>query len=399
MRLLGVVSLALFFEAYDLSMLTSALKHIATDLGMAPDELGGRLALIRLGALPAFALVPLTDRIGRRRMFLVSVVGVGLGTFLTAFSPNAAAFVAMQMVTRPFVLVGSAVAVVIVTEEFPAAHRGWGVGMLGALSACGHGLGALAFAAIDVLPWGWRSLYAFGAVPLLLLPVFRRGVPETDRFARRRNATPSRTAWHAPFLHLVRDYPGRAVGLALAGGLLAFGEVAVFQFTGYHTQTVHGWSPGRYSTMVIVGGAFGIVGNVVAGRLGDRVGRRLVGMGFMALCPLAAWVFYLGPSTTVPVAFALFVFCATASGVIVRALSTELFPTDHRGTSAGLFAVVQTLCWAAGLAAVGVGTDSAGDIARRTSVLSVAILAGGLVLLRLPETRRRELEAISPERI
>ena len=55
--LLGLVSLALFFEQYDNSMLTSALKYIATDLGMAEHDLGGFLAIIRLGSLPAFLLV------------------------------------------------------------------------------------------------------------------------------------------------------------------------------------------------------------------------------------------------------------------------------------------------------------------------------------------------------
>ena len=76
-------------------------------------------------------------------------------------------------------LTASAVAFVIVTEEFPAIHRGWAIGMLGALSSCGNGLGAALFAAIDSLPYGWRSLYVVGLVPLLLVPLLRRRVPET----------------------------------------------------------------------------------------------------------------------------------------------------------------------------------------------------------------------------
>ena len=60
-RLLGLVSLALFFEQYDNSMLTSALKYIADDLGMAEDQLGWFLALVRLGAVPAFLIVPFAD--------------------------------------------------------------------------------------------------------------------------------------------------------------------------------------------------------------------------------------------------------------------------------------------------------------------------------------------------
>ena len=104
-------------------------------------------------------------------------------TFLTAFAQTPLQFVVVEMAARMFMLAGVAVAVVIIAEEFPSEHRGWGVGMAGALSATGYGLGAALFAAIDVLPYGWRALYAVGVVPLLLLPVLRREIHETSRFA------------------------------------------------------------------------------------------------------------------------------------------------------------------------------------------------------------------------
>src|SRR5215470_1390488 len=91
--LLGLVSLALFFEAYDNSMLTSALKFIATDLGIGEHDLGRTLALIRLGSLPAFILVPFADQIGRRRVFLASVIGFSVLTFATAFTQTATQFI------------------------------------------------------------------------------------------------------------------------------------------------------------------------------------------------------------------------------------------------------------------------------------------------------------------
>ncbi len=404
MQLLGLVTLALFFESYDVSMLTAALKYIAADLGIAETELGGYLAVIRLGALPALLVVPLTDRVGRRRMFLVAMLGVSVGTFATAFTQTPLQFVTVQMLTRTFVLTGAAVAAVIVTEEFPAEHRGWGIGMMGALSACGFGLGAALFAAIAVLPYGWRALYAVGLVPLVLLPRLRRDVRETDRFtqhreARRRAGDPLTGfgGWHRPLTGLARTHPLRALGITAAAGLFAVGETSVFQFTGYFTQTVHGWSPGQYSAMVLIGGGVGIFGNVVAGQLGDRIGRRVVGALFLVLFPVFAWLFYGGPGWSVPLAWTLFIFCETAGTAIIRAFSTELFPTSQRGTSAGWVSLVQTLGWAGGLALVGMGTHAPGDIARLTSLVSLTALPAAVAILLLPETRRRELEAISRE--
>ena len=83
--------------------------------------------------------------------------------------------------------------------------------------------------------------------------------------------------------------------------------------------------------------------------------------------------------------------------MIIRAFSTELFPTSHRGTSAAWLSLVQTLGWAMGLALVGLGTREPGDIARMTSLISLVALAGGFALLFLPETSRRELELLSDE--
>lgn len=398
LRLLGLVALALFFESYDLSMLTSALPYIAADLHMSTSGLGFDLAIIRLGALPVVLVVPAIDRLGRRRLFLAAIVATSLGTFATAFAPSQAAFVVLQMAVRGSMLLGAATAVVIVTEEFPAAHRGWAIGALGALSASGHGLGALFFSMIEHLPGGWRALYAAGIVPLFLLPLFRRQVTETARFARLSAAADTaRTGWTGPLRAFLRTHPDRAGRLTAATLLVSIGDAATFQFTSYVAKEIHGWTPGQYASMFILAGAVGIVGNGVAGWLGDAVGRRRVGAAFLSAFPLAAILFYNGPGWTMPIAFGVFVFCQTAGGTIIRAFSAELFPTAHRGTSAGWISLVQTAGWALGLALVGLWASDAADIAHATSAVAFSVLAGGLVLLGLPETRRRELEHISEE--
>jgi MFS family permease len=400
LTLLGLVSLALFFESYDLSMLTAALKQIADDLGMAEQDLGRYLGTIRLGALPALAVIPLADRLGRRRLFLGSLIGVSATTVATAFTDGPLSFVACQMGTRVFLVTGTSVAIVIVTEEFPAAHRGWAIGMMGAIAAGGHGLGALLFSQIERLPWGWRTLYLFGVVPLVLLPQFLRGVRETRRFThgrRERQARGDGGRWLAPLLALARAYPDRAAVLTTAVFLVAVGDVSVFQFTSYYAQTVHGWSPSRYAAMFVLAGAVGVIGNVVAGRLGDRLGRRAVGTVALSVFPATAWCFYAGPGWGMPIAFAAFVFCQTAGVTILRALSSELFPTSYRGTAAAWAMLVQTVGWASGLWLVGIGMRAGAPLASATTRLATAVVVGGLLLFALPETGRRELEAISDE--
>jgi MFS family permease len=78
LRVLGFVTFALFFEHYDTSLLANALKYIREDLQIAEQDLGLFQMLIRAGALPAFLVVPFVDRVGRRRLFLLSLIGLSI---------------------------------------------------------------------------------------------------------------------------------------------------------------------------------------------------------------------------------------------------------------------------------------------------------------------------------
>lgn len=398
-RILGIVALGLFFESYDLSLLTSALKHISEDLGMAEHELGFYLGAVRLGGLVAFFLLPLADRLGRRRVFLASLIGMSVFTLGTALAQTPLQFVAFQLITRAFIATLAAVGIVMLAEEFPAAHRGWGVGILGALAAFGHGLGALLFAAIDVVPFGWRALYAFGALPLLLLPRFRRELQETMRFRlHQEQTTGSRRGIAASLLSLLalaRGNPRRAALVGGAGMIHALGAISVFQFASLFVQNEHGWLPWHYSVMLLTSGGVGIVGNVVAGRLGDRAGRRAVGMAAFTLFPIAGIAFYNGIGWLLPLAFIAVVFSSSAGDVIVRIFSTELFPTSQRGASAAWLTLLQTIGWILGLWVVGVGRWAGVSLPMMISAVSATVLVAGALLLRLPETRQRELEELS----
>jgi putative MFS transporter len=334
-------------------------------------------------------------------VFLASVVGMSLGTLATAFSQSAWQFVALQMVSRTFLITASATAFVIVAEELPAARRGWGVGILGALGAFGFGLGALLFAAIEILPFGWRFLYAVGVVPLLLLPRFRREVAETSRFVRDRGTGEdlghALASWLDPLRVIVQRHPGRAIGIALLGALAAGGHASGFQIMGDYLLTDREWEPWRYSTLFILGGLFGIIGNPVAGRLGDRHGRRVVGFAVLAVFPICMAFFYRGDGWLIPAAWIPAVFVTQGGNTMIRALSTELFPTSSRGTATGWLMLLETGGAALALAAITQLTPEGASVVPAVTALCFLTLAAALVVLFLPETANRELEQISAD--
>jgi MFS family permease len=325
-------------------------------------------------------------------------VGMGLFTCATAFAQSATQFVLLQALTRACFVTGSATAFVIVAEELPAAHRGWGMGMLAALGASGHGLGALLYSQIERLPFGWRALYAVGLVPVLLMPYFVRRVVETRRFsdhARTRSVHPPLRAWLRPLLLLAIAHKARALALAASGLLMAFATLPAFQLSGYFVQSALGFSPARYSGLVVIGGGVGILGNLVGGRLGDSLGRKRVGVVLLAAFPLACFAFYRGGAMVATFAWVALVFTFMGGRLILRALSIELFPTAQRAAAAGMFSFAEAMGAVVGLLAIyAYEVRATADLARVIPAVACVTLLAALLVLVFPETRQRELEDI-----
>jgi len=407
LQLMGFVAFAMFFENYDMSLLTSVLKYLGDDFGLDEAQLGSFAGWIRLGTLPAFFVIPFADRIGRKRMFLVSIVGMSIGTFLTALSPDETWFIAFQMLSRTFMLTASAIAFVFITEEFPAEHRGWGIGMLGAVAALGFGVGALFFAAIDILPYGWRALYALGIAPVLLLPKIASGLPETRRFeAAQREAEVDageprlrdRLGPLEPIIALAAQHPRHAIGVLGLGVLGVLGTAPAFQFTGQYVLEVRGWEPWQYSTMFIVCGLFGVVGSPWAGRMGDLYGRKVIAALALGVYPLWVFAFYSGPGWATPFAWIGMVFASMSSGVVIRALTNETFPTERRGTAGGFLSLMETAGAALGLFVFSYWMGVVGDQALVIGLISLMAVVSILSLPLFPETSKRELEDIQASR-
>jgi MFS family permease len=358
---------------------------------------------VRIGSMLAFVLSVLADRFGRRRLLLVTILGFTVCTFATAFAQNAWQYMMFQLVARVFITAETLLAVVVLTEELSAKDRGWGIGLLGALGSLGHGLAAIAFGFVEVLPFGWRALYLIGVVPLLFLSYFRRSLPETKRFEDHRASQQSQGAvadTMRPILHLMRMYPGRVAVLAAALYPFDFVISSAYSFMPKTLQEVHGFSPGQVTLIFLSGGMLGILGNVFAGAMGDRFGRKPIMVLAMVGNAGAIYGFYnLSGSFAIVCFWIAAVFTILAIGVLFKALGTELFPTSHRSTASGMRTVVSTLGSISGLALEGTLYQMTGSHAAAiTSMMPLLVLPPIAIWLFLPETAQRDLETISPER-
>lgn len=403
-QVLGLVSVVTLFDQYDRSLFSMALPQIQRGLAIAESDVGLLGSIVRVGSLPAFALVLAADRLGRRRLLLFTVLAYTVLTGLTAFAPDARSFVALQFLTRAFTTAEVLLAVVVIAEEFPADKRGWGIGALFAIQACGVGVAALLLPLVDATPLGWRTLYLVGLGPLVLLAYLRRALPETERFERHREEVArSRDAFAAsrlsPMLSLAGAYPGRFAAISVVVFCGALGGAAPDFYGPKYLQDAHGWAPSDVTLLFIAGGALGIVGASFCGRWSDRRGRRpaAVVLGLVIVC--LALAFYNTSAPWLAPIWMAMIFCLIGNDAVLSAYGSELFPTSYRSTAAGARMVVATLAAGIGLALESVLYGALGSHWEAISwLLLVALAVPLIVALCFPETAGRTLEEISPER-
>lgn len=399
---MGLLGAAEFFDHYDIGIMGLALSQIQAGLGIAEADIAGVSAAVRFGAIPALAMMVMADRVGRRTLLLVTILGFTLCTFATAFARDTRDYVLLQFLARSFIYAELMLAPVVIAEELHARDRGWGIGMLGAIGGLGHGAGAIAFAFVDDLPLGWRSLYLIGIVPLLSLAWFRRSFSETRRFEEHRETRVEESGARAavrPMINLIRMYPGRVAILAAALFPFDFCITTAFTFLPKTLQEVHGYAPGQVTVLFIAGGMFGIMGSVLAGSLADRFGRKPVMTIAMIVNGLSMVGFYNASGVAIPVLWIVTVFTILATNALFKVIGAELFPTSYRSTASGVRMLVGTLGGIAGLAIEGTLYTWTGSHSEAITWMALALIIPPIVVtLLLPETASRELEEIAPER-
>lgn len=386
--LLLIVGFTTLFEGYDRFIASLALPYIGKDLGADEGALGYALAVIRLGALVAILFGRMADWYGRRRLLIISVVCYTLATAATGFSSGLLDFALFQLVATIFLTTELALSQVIIAEEFPPRMRGFGQGMLGAFGACGSGLAAMLFPILQRTEFGWRGMYLIGVLPLLVVALLQRHLPETTRWQRARSDAVARgrdlltPRWRTPF-----------IVLTLLSAVASAAAAPAFSFASYRATTAMDWNPGQVSGMILGGGSVGFIGYFLLGRLSDGIGRRWIGAVGVVGGAAAIAIFY--QTHNLMLAFALLTFSESGVLIAINSLGTELFPTDLRATAKAWLTNAATIGALIGLGAVGALSNVEGGHA------SIITILAGLLLLHAPffflmrETRHAELEEIT----
>ncbi len=228
------------------------------------------------------------DRLGRRRLLTLSVVMMGLPTFLLGLLPTYASVGTLApalLVALRFVQGISAGgefsgSIIFLVEHAPAGRRG----LYGSLSNFGAMIGGLAGAAVAwlvvaVLPtaaldeWGWRVPFLSGILITAAGLWIRLGVAELPVF---REMQTSGTLERQPIRAALRQHQREIALTAALNWAVSAGYYIVFVWLATDLSTVVGLKLSTALGLGTVGLAFGTLLTPAVGALSDRIGPRQV---------------------------------------------------------------------------------------------------------------------------
>jgi MFS family permease len=395
---------------YALVMVPS-LRELLPKSHIAPTQAnvgfyGGILfALFLIGWGFAFLWGPLADKFGRVRTLMLTILWYSLFTFLGALATGVWQLAAYRLLAGIGIGGEWAMGGTFVAEEWPEERRKMGAGMMHTGYYVGVFLAGIANYGIGG-HYGWRAMFALGALPALLIGFIRYGVTEPQRWAAKSNQLKRQSVWRPLAQIFSRDYRRRTVLNSIymfvsIVGLWA-GSVYVPASITYiaareHFTSVQAVRFASYGTMLLA--AATILGCLIVPALAERFGRRIT-MALFFACMLVfillafGYVFYLNVHTLLWFFVCLFFLGLGGANFAVYTLwLPEQYPTECRASAFALSTSAARFAGAGITFLVGAGVAHFHTIGIPIAITSVAF-AVGLALLPLGmETKGRGLPA------
>jgi MFS family permease len=392
-RALIAAALGWMLDAFDVMLYALLLTSIITDLGLT-RQTAGAIGSVTLLAAAAGGLLfgVVADRYGRTRALMASVLMYSVFTAACGLATTAAHLAIFRILLGLGMGGEWASGAALVSETWPAAHRGKALGLMQSAWAIGYALAAAV--TMIVLPrWGWRAVFFVGVLPALLTFWVRRHVKEPDLWLRTRGT------------HRVR---GRIADVFRQGrGLVTLAVTSMNACTLFAWWGFNLWLPGFLSMPASAGGVglsasqmswFIIAmqvgmwfGYITFGYIGDAIGRKRAYVGYLitAAILIAAYT-----SVRTPVVLLLLgpfvAFFATGHFSGFGAVTAEIYPTDIRATAQGFTYNLGRIASAAAPYAVGTLAQTRGfDVALSTT--SIAFVLAAVLWIWIPETKGRRL--------
>ena len=335
--ILVVCILGWVFDVYEQTVMQIVTPILIKEWGVTPATIGNVTTIGRwVGMIGIFVFPALADLYGRKPLLILSVVGYSLFSGLTGFATGWVTLLIFTSINRVALSGELPVGMVMVSEFSPTRWRGTALAVLVGGFPLGYLLCSLA-ASVVVPAYGWRALYFLGVLPALLVVWIRIGVKESPRFERVtttmvKDGLRRRLDLWSP----VRAYPREMLVASLVYFFYLFTWIGwsawMPQFLAAEKKLGFQTTVSYLSIWMFVA----IFAYWICGWLSDQFGRRYIIPVFAV--PAAALIAVMGSLNDPTHLFwaGLFAnFLILGSFGTGLGYTTELFPTQIRGTAVG----------------------------------------------------------------
>jgi len=391
-KLLGVAGVGWLFDAMDVGILSFVITALAVDWDLTKSQMGWIGSINSIGmAVGALAFGIFADKVGRKQVFMWTLILFSVASGISAFTTTLIAF----MVLRFFVGMGLGgelpVASTLVSESVEAKERGRVVVLLESFWAAGWLIAALI--SYFVIPtWGWRVALLLTAIPAVYAIYLRWHLPDSPQFTAKVEAKK-----RSIFLNIRDVWSKKYARSTLMLWVLWF--TVVFSYYGMFL-----WLPS-----VMVGKGFDMItsfkyvlimtlaqlpGYFTAAWFIEKFGRKFVLVSYLIGTAVSAFIFGNAETMAVLLTSGMFLsFFNLGAWGALYAYTPEQYPAIIRGTGAGMAAAVGRIGGIFGPLLVGSLLTAGYDIGFIFAIFCGAIIIGviGVVFLGT-ETKQVELD-------
>ncbi|MCY7780299.1 MFS transporter [Bacillus haynesii] len=390
-RLLGIAGLGWLFDAMDVGILSFIIAALHAEWKLTPQEMSWIGSVNSIGmAVGAFVFGLLADRVGRKYVFIITLLFFSIGSGLSALTTTLWAF----LVLRFFVGMGLGgelpVASTLVSETVAPERRGRIVVLLESFWAFGW-LAAALISYFIIPAYGWQIALLITAIPAFYALYLRIALPDSPKYEKleqerkptvmenvksvwsRKYARPTAMLWIVWFC-VVFSYYGMFLWLPSVMVMKGFSMIKSFEYVLIMTLAQ---LPGYFSAAWLI----------------EKAGRKMVLTVYLLGTAVSAYFFGSAESLALLLASGMFLsFFNLGAWGALYAYTPEQYPTSIRGTGAGMAAGFGRIGGILGPLLVGYLVARGTEISMIFFIFCVAVVAAVAAIFFLgTETKQKEL--------
>ena len=389
-KLLSIAGLGWMFDAMDVGMLSFIIAALKIDWDLTPQQMGWIGSVNSIGmAIGALLFGIWADRIGRKKIFIITLLIFSIASGLSALTTTLSVF----LIFRFFIGMGLGgelpVASTLVSEIVPAKDRGRIIVLLESFWAFGWLLASLI--SYFIIPsFGWRMALIISALPAFYALYLRLKLPDSPAFSAKK--TEKRTVFQNMKEVWSKEYARSTFVLWVLWFTVVFSYYGMFLWLP-SVMVMKGFSMIQSFEYVLIMTLAQLPGYYSAAWLIERMGRKFVLVTYLLGTAASALVFGAAESTAILIVSGILLsFFNLGAWGALYAYSPEQYPAVIRGTGSGMSAAIGRVGGILGPLLVGSLVSAGYSISYIFTIFCISIVIGVIAVAFFgKETRQIEL--------